>query len=324
MIFIDFLQRAIRFSTIYLFGATGETLTEKSGHLNLGTPGIMCIGAVGGVLGESLYLKSLANIADINGFLAVLIPILMSVLFSALAGALFSFFTVTLRCNQNVTGLTITTFGIGFNMFYMTGIDKTNFNVAANYFRQSFPCAADAGWFGTLFLSYGALVYLAIAVAIIVAVLIRKTRIGLNLRAVSENPATADAAGLSVSKYRYTATIIGAAISGLGGLFFIMDYLGGNVEYQIEAFGWVAVALVIFSIWRSDLGILGSILFGALYILPERLANFGVTVSFAEKELIKLIPYVVTLIVLIVTSILNKKETQPPQSLGVNYFREER
>ncbi|MGN1042378.1 MAG: ABC transporter permease [Christensenellales bacterium] len=324
MAFLDFIQRAIRFSSIYMFGATGEILTEKSGHLNLGTPGIMCIGAVGGVLGESLYLRSLSDISQINGFLAVIIPILMTILFAGLTGLLFSFFTVTLRCNQNVTGLTVTTFGVGVNMFFMTRIEKANFNVAADFFRQGFPCASKLGWFGNLFLSHGTLVYLAIIVSIIVAVVIRKTRIGLNLRAVSENPATADAAGISVTKYRYIATIIGAAISGMGGLFFIMDYLGGNVEYQIEAFGWVAVALVIFSVWRSDLGILGSILFGALYILPERLVTFGAMVSFAQKELIKLVPYLVTLVVLIVSSIINKRESQPPQSLGVNYFREER
>ncbi len=318
--FWTFLQRAIRFSTVFMYGATGETITEKSGHLNLGIPGVMCIGAVGGVLGESLYLKSLSDISQINGFAAVIIPIIMTLIFGALAGLLFSFFTVTLRCNQNVTGLTITTFGIGFNSFYMNRIDKTGFTAASEYFIKGFPCADSAGWFGKIFLSYGTLVYLAIIVAVIAAIIIKRTRVGLNLRAVGENPATADAAGINVTKYRYIATILGSAIAGLGGLFFIMDHLGGNIEYNIDAFGWMAVALVIFTVWKPNWGILGSILFGALYISPD----FMTVPSAATKEIVKLIPYFVTVVVLIVTSIINKRETQPPAALGVSYFREER
>ncbi len=317
--FWTFLQRSIRFSTIFLYGATGEIITEKSGHLNLGIPGIMCIGAVGGVIGESLYLKSLADISNINGFAAVFVPIIFAMLFAALAGLLFSFMTVTLRCNQNVTGLTITTFGIGFIGFYMNRIDKTNFGIASTYFTNGFPCAADAGWFGQMFLSYGTLVYLAIIIAVIAAVVIKRTRTGLNLRAVGENPATADAAGINVTKYRYIATIVGSAFAGLGGLFYIMDYLGGNIEYSVDTYGWMAVALVIFSVWKPNWGILGSILFGALYIAPNYL-----NVSFSQKELVKLIPYVVTIIVLIITSIVNKRESQPPAALGTSYFREER
>lgn len=317
--FLSFLQSAIRFSTVFLYGATGETITEKSGHLNLGIPGVMCIGAVGGVVGESLYIKSLSDISQMNGFAAVFIPVLMALIFGALAGLLFSFMTVTLRCNQNVTGLTITTFGIGFNSFYLNRIDKTGISDASRFFIQGFPCADAAGGFGKLFLSYGALVYIAIIVAIIAAVVIKKTRTGLNLRAVGENPATADAAGISVTKYRYLATIIGSAIAAMGGLFFIMDYLGGNIEYNIDAYGWMAVALVIFTVWKPNWGILGSILFGALYIAPNYM-----TVSFSEKEIVRLIPYFVTVIVLVITSIINKRETQPPAALGTSYFREER
>lgn len=317
--FWTFLQRAIRFSTIFLFGATGEIITEKSGHLNLGIPGIMCIGAVGGVIGESAYIKSLSDISQINGAAAVIIPIITAMIFAGLAGLLFSFMTVTLRCNQNVTGLTITTFGIGFNSFYMSRIDRTDFNIASSFFTKCFPGAGEAGWFGQMFLSYGTLVYLAIFIAIIAAIVFKKTRVGLNLRAIGENAATADAAGLNVSKYRYIATILGSAIAGLGGLFFIMDYLGGNVEYNIDAYGWLSVALVIFSMWKPGWGILGSILFGILYIAPNYL-----NVSFSQAELVNLIPYVVTIIVLIVTSIINKRETQPPAALGLSYFREER
>lgn len=317
--FVTFLFNAIRFSTTFMFGATGETITEKAGHLNLGIPGIMCVGAVGGCIGESLYIKSLSNISQINPFLAVMIPILFAMLCSGLLGLLYSFLTVTLRCNQNVTGLAITTFGVGFTNFFISRVDKIFFNVASKCFTKSFPFADSLGWFGDIFFSYGVLVYLAIAISIIAAVILKKTRVGLNLCAVGENPATADAAGINVIGYKYGATCIGSAIAGLGGLFYIMDYLNGSWEYSIDAMGWLAIALVIFSIWRPNWGILGSILFGALYIAPSYLK-----VSFSQKELLKMAPYVVTILVLIVTSIRSKKENQPPASLGMSYFREER
>lgn len=316
---ITFLFNSIRFSTTFLFGSTGETITEKAGHLNLGIPGIMCVGAIGGCFGESMYLRSLSDISQINGFLAVFVPILFAALFAGLMGLVYCFFTVTLRCNQNVTGLVITTFGAGLTNFLINKIDRTNFSVASGFFTKGIPGAENMGWFGKLFLSYGALVYLAIFIAIITAIVLKKTRTGLQLRAVGENPATADAAGINVTAYKYTATFLGSSVAGLGGLFYIMDYLNGSWEYSIDAMGWIAIALVIFTMWKPNWGILGSILFGALYIAPNYLA-----VNFHQKELVKMIPFFVTIVVLILTSIINKKENQPPASLGLSYFREER
>ena len=226
--FLTFLRESIRFSTVFLYGSTGETITQKSGHLNLGTPGVMCIGAIGGSLGELWYIRSLADLSQMNGFLAVFIPILTALLFGGLAGLLFSFFTVTLRCNQNVIGLTITTFGVGLNKFILGNMDNTGFSEAWTYFIKTFPCAND-NWFTQVFFSYGTLVYLALIIAIITTIVLKKTRVGLTLRAVGENPATADAAGINVTKYRYVSTIIGCAISGLGGLFYIMDCNCGSI-----------------------------------------------------------------------------------------------
>ena len=322
--FVTFIRNAIRFSTIFLFGSTGEIITEKSGHLNMGTPGIMCLGGIGAVLGERLYLLTIGNDVDlINPFLCVLIPVLMTILFGALGGLFFSFLTVTLRCNQNVVGLTLTTFGVGLNAFILARVPRgAGFTYASVYFYKLFPdsVVASTGWFGEIFLGHGFLVYLAIILAVITTIVVRKTNIGLSLRSVGENPATADAAGLSVSKFRYFATMIGGAIAALGGLFYIMDYLGGSVEYTIDRYGWMAVALVIFSMWNPSISIFGSFLFGALYIMPSFLDGL----TFADKELIKLVPYAVTILVLVITSLFNRKETQPPAALGLTYFREDR
>lgn len=314
---LAFLVSAIRLGMVFLFGSTGEILTEKSGHLNLGTPGVMCVGASCGCYAEYLYLKSVGPYA--SGAVAILIAVVATFVGAALMGLLFSFLTVTLRANQNVTGLALTTLGIGISD-YMIAKAGTSFGRASKFFTSSLPFADDLGWFGELFLSHGIMIYLAIATALVCSFILSKTRVGLNLRSVGENPATADAAGINVPMYRYVATCIGAGISGLGGLTFIMDYLNGNWEYCIDAFGWLCIALVIFTVWKPNLAILGSVIFGALYIASSYITG----VSFAGKELFKMLPYVVTIIVLIFTSIRDKKENQPPQSLGLSYFREER
>ncbi len=319
--FVKFLTSAIRISAIFLFGSTGEIITEKSGHLNLGVPGVMSVGAAVGCLSEYYLIKSIGTSVP---FLLVLVPLIVTFLAGAAMGALYSFLTVTLRANQNVTGLAMTTFGVGL-AGHLINLIKAEMAViarASKYYTNLFPIGDKLGWFGEIFLSHGILVYLAIIVAVAAQLILNRTRIGLHLRAVGENPATADAAGINVSRYKYLATCIGCGISGLGGLFCIMDYMGGNWDdvHFLEGFGWLSIALVIFTLWRPALAILGSIIFGGLYIASSYISG----ITFAQIELIKALPYVVTIIVLIVTSILNSKETQPPASLGLNYFREER
>ena len=271
-------------------------------------------------MGESYYTSSLGKGEAINPFLAVFIPILASFVGSALMGLLYSFLTVTLRANQNVTGLALTTFGIGLTNFMIARIDVVSYSKASKYFTSLFTFSSKLGAVGKLLFSYGPMVYLAIIVAIAASYVLTKTRTGLSLRAVGESPATADAVGISVTKYRYLATCIGCGIAGLGGLSYIMDYLNGNWEYSIDAMGWLSIALVIFTVWRPNLSILGSFLFGGLYIAY----NYITGITFGEKELLKMLPYVVTILVLVITSIRDKKENNPPAGLGVNYYREER
>ena len=314
---LAFLVSAIRLGMTFLLGSTGETIAEKSGHLNLGIPGVMCVGASCGCFAEYLYFSAVKT--NIVPVLAVIIPIVAAFIGAAFMGLMFSFLTVTLRANQNVTGLAITTLGVGISN-YMIDETSTIFTKGSKYFTASLPFADDLGWFGELFLSYGIFVYLAIAIALTTSFVLSKTKVGLHLRSVGENPATADAAGINVSRYRYVATCIGCGVAGLGGLSFIMDYLNGNWEYCIDAIGWLAIALVIFTVWKPNLGIIGSIVFGALYIASSYITG----VSFANKELFKMLPYIVTIIILITTSLMKKKENQPPASLGLSYFREDR
>lgn len=327
---VALIPRAVVQGIPLLFGSTGEILTEKSGNLNLGIPGVMYVGAISGVIGSFFYEQA-AGANGLNPFLAIAIPMLCCLLGSLLMGLLYSFLTVTLRANQNVTGLAMTTFGIGFGNFFggslikLSGSEVPNITLSSTsmYFSKSLPFAGSCGWFGKIFLSYGFLAYTAIIIAIICAYVLKHTRIGLHLRAVGEGPSTADAAGINVIKYKYSATCIGCMIAGLGGLYYVMDYACG--VWSNDAFGdrgWLAIALVIFTIWRPNVSIFASILFGGLYILylyiPTGMDHMEV------KELYKMIPYIVTLVVLVITSMRKKREHQPPASLGLSFFREER
>ena len=322
---VTFVQRAITQGIPLLYGATGEILTEKSGNLNLGIPGIMYMGAIGSLAGAFLYEHSTASPI---GILGIACAILGCLLFSLLGALIYCFLTITLKANQNVTGLALTTFGVGFGNFLggsfsrITGIvGQTTVYATGQAFRAKIPFLSDhLGIFGQIFFSYGFLTYLAIAIALTATWFLTRTRYGLNLRAVGENPAAADAASINVTRYKYAATLIGGMISGLGGMYFVMEYLGGT--WQNNGFGdrgWLAVALVIFAIWKPARAIWGSILFGGLYILFAY-----VPLSPAMQELFKTLPYVITILVLVISSLQRKKENQPPASLGLAYFREER
>lgn len=325
--FVSFIPRAVMQGVPLLFGATGETLTEKSGNLNLGIPGVMYVGAISGVIGAFLYEQSATEVRPLP---AIAIPLCCCLLGSLLMGLLYCFLTVTLRANQNVTGLAMTTFGVGFGNFFggslikLTGSEVPSIALSATsaYFSRSLPFAASLGWFGKIFLSYGFLAYTAVVIAFVSAWLLKRTRVGLHLRAVGENPATADAAGIGIARYKYAATCAGSMIAGLGGLYYVMDYASG--VWSNNAFGdrgWLAIALVIFTVWRPNLGVPASILFGGLYILYLFIPT---GMDLAVKELYKMLPYLVTIAVLILVSIRSKKENQPPESLGLAYFREER
>ena len=327
---VSFIPRSVAQSIPLLLGSTGEIVTEKSGNLNLGIPGVMYVGGICGVIGSFLYERSVGDPAQMNAFLGIAIPLVCCLLGSLAMGLLYCFLTVNLRANQNVTGLAMTTFGVGFGNFFggslikLTGADVPTISLGATskLFRTTLPFAGSTGAFGKMFLSFGFLAYLAIAIAFAASYVLNRTRIGLQLRAVGEDPATADAAGINITRYKYVATCLGCMIAGLGGLYYVMDYANGI--WSNDAFGdrgWLAIALVIFTIWRPSLSVPASILFGGLYILYLFIPTGK---NLAVKELYKMLPYVVTIVVLVISSLRNKRENQPPESLGLPYFREDR
>ena len=319
------INKAIIQGIPLLFGSTGEIITEKSGNLNLGIPGIMYVGGSAGVIGAYIYEKS---VETPQAFWCILIPLLSSILGSLLAALIYSFLTITLRANQNVTGLALTTFGVGFGDFWggsltkiMSGGGNLSVKTTADFYKTTLPFADNLGAFGEIFFNYGFLAYLAVIIALVASYVLKHTRVGLHLRAVGENPATADAAGINVTRYKYIATCVGGVIAGLGGLYFILDYTGGSwTNGGFGDRGWLAIALVIFALWKPNIGIIGSFVFGGLYIAYSYIDGL----SRSAVAIFNMLPYVVTVFVLILTSVRRKRETQPPQSLGLAYFREER
>ncbi len=324
-LFIALVVAAITYGTPLLFGTLGEILTEKSGNLNLGVEGIMFMGGALGLGGVFYYEKA---VSVPNGILAVLIGMVCAFIAGAIASLIFSFITITLRANQNVTGLALAIFGTGIGQFageYMRiqegGYISISNELKVFFINSPFPQALqDLPYVGNILFGNSIFFYLGILLAVAMFLYFGRSRSGLHLRAVGESPATADAAGISVTRYKYLATVIGGGISAIGGMVYITTIAGCVWNHEgLSGVGWLAVALVIFCLWRPLNAIWGSVLFGALMILYLRLA-----LPFIPTQLYKILPYVVTVIVLIFSSMRNNKEKQPPASLGLSYFREDR
>ena len=313
---LNFLIDSLAFGATFMYGSTGEIITEKAGHLNLGIPGVMCMGGAGGSLVLNLIGKT-----GLPSPVIVILGILGSLAMAMLMGLIYSFLTVTLRANQNVTGLALTTFGAGLMKVIMSKMDATVYLVGPKMlYRWPFAGRTDA------LQCLGVMFFLAVIIAVASSWVLFRTKVGLHLRSVGENPGTADAVGINVTKYKYVASCVGSGIAGLGGFYYIIDYMASQGAYlSLEIFGWLSIALVIFALWRPHMTIIGSTVFGFLFSCSSYIANIeGITVTMAAKPLLKMLPYLFTIAVLVFTSIRKKREDQPPAALGLPYFREER
>jgi len=315
---------AVLAGTPLLLGALGEILTQKSGNTNLGVEGMMFMGAITGLVG-SFYYEQAAG--EPNGVVSALIALVVSFIAGVLGALIYSFLTITLRANQNVTGLTLTIFGTGFGNFFGEYIgQKAGGYVAVSGTTKSafssvnIPILSDIPVIGPLLFQYNWMVYFAVFLALAMAWFFKRTRLGLNLRAVGEDPATADAAGIDVRKYKYTATLIGGGICGVGGMYMSMVTTSGVwVHNCVSGYGWLAVALVIFATWSPSRGMLVALVFGGLTIMRMYISIPGL-----PAQIYDMLPYVATILVLVVTSMRQSKEHAQPKSCGTNYFREER
>ncbi len=307
---VDILAAAITAGMPLLFATIGEIYTERSGNLNLGVEGMMIMGAVVGF--STGYSTG-------NAFLALLGAILAG----GFGASIFALLTITLRANQVVTGLALTIFGTGFASFVgKSYVGKAAPETIKNFFAVvDIPLLSDIPFVGEILFKHDVFVYFGYAITIWTLIYFYKTRWGLNLRSVGESAASADASGINVDVYKYVHTIIGGALAGLGGAYLSLVTIPVWQEGVTGGRGWIAVALVIFASWKPVKAMLGAILFGGLDIIGFRLQGMGIHVS---QYIIDMLPYLTTIIVLIISTRKNRPEDMPPADLSIPYFREER
>lgn len=308
---ISFLAAAVVSGTPLLFATLGGIMNEKVGNLNLGIEGMMLMGAV---MGFMTAVKT-------NN---VTITIIVAALAGALGALVYAFLTTTLKSNQVVTGLTLTIFGTGFSSMVGKGLIglSTPENIKAAFSTMKIPVLGDIPFIGPIFFNQDLFVYFGYIVTILLFVYFSYTSFGLNTKAVGENPYAADSASINVNLYKYINIILGGLLCGIGGAYLSLVYVPAWQEGVTAGRGWIAVALVIFSAWKPQRAILGAYIFGGLDILGFRLQGIhGINIS---QYLIDMIPYVVTIIVLVVTSMNKNSKNKAPAALGISYFREER
>ena len=323
----SFIHNIVVFNIPLLYGTVGEIVVEKSGSLNLGVEGTMAVGAIFGYV-FGCYANSLG------------VGILAAFILGALCGLLFAMLTVSLQANQNITGLTLTTFGLGIYFFVGNGLKAKNWpmmgdyeNIVKGFEDIEIPLLSKIPVIGRGLFSHNVLVYLGIAIAIVAWWYLKYTPMGLRLRAIGENPAAADSVGINVKLMKYIHICVGCGIMGIGGYYMGLNMSGSfNSSCWINGYGWIAVALVIFANWNPSLAIVGTFVFGffnTLRVSGNSLANaFPEGLGWLAKipsQLYQALPFIITAIVLVVISVRNKRGSSGlPAALGLNYFREER
>ncbi len=310
------MATGVAYGTPLLYAALGELLAERSGVLNLGVEGMMLVGAVMGFW----------TVQRVHG--ASTLVLVGAICIAAVAGAamaaIHAFLVITLRANQIVSGLALTIFAgvVGLSSYLGNDLDLAG-SPARHQFQEIFPKGLqDLPMIGPLVFGQSILVYASWLCVALVALYLTRTRVGLNVRAVGESPAAADAMGINVAAYRYAHTLVGGAFAGIGGATFSLSITPQWVDGLTGGAGWIAIALVIFAFWRPTLCLIGAYFFGAFTALPFALQSHGVTKA---PELFQTLPYVAAIVALVlVSSRAARLRFGAPAALGVPYVREER
>ena len=322
----SFIHNIVVYNIPLLYGTVGEIVVEKSGSLNLGVEGIMAVGAIFGYI-CGCYANSLG------------VGILVAFLAGALCGLLFAALTVSLQANQNITGLTLTTFGLGVYFFVGNGLKSIGWpamneyeNIKKGFSDVAIPGLSEIPLLGRGLFGHNVMGYLAVVIAVAMWWYLNRTTPGLRLRAVGENPGSADSVGINVKRCKYLHIMLGCGIMGIGGYYMGLNMSGSfNSSCWINGYGWIAVALVIFANWNPALAIVGTFVFGFFNTL--RVSGSSLAAAFpgalgwlaaVPTQLYQALPFIITAIVLVVSSIRDKQGSGQPASLGLNYFREER
>jgi general nucleoside transport system permease protein len=314
---VQVLAQAVLYGTPILFAALGELLAERSGVLNLGVEGMMLVGAAMGFWGVQR--------APGPEWLVLLLAVLTAAFAGLVMSSIHACLTVSLRASQIVSGLALTIFGLGLSSYLGNDLGLADTPGKHSFSEIDVFGLADAPVVGPILFDQPALVYVSWALVVLIAFYLSRTRPGLNVRAVGENPGAADAMGISVTRYRYAHVLAGGALAGIGGACFSLVITPGwtDGDSLVGGAGWIAIALVIFSFWRPELCLVGAYLFGGLSGgLPSALQAHGYKI---KPEFLNALPYLMTIVVLVLVSTgLARRRLGAPAALGIPYVREER
>ncbi len=308
------LAITLRAGTSLVYATIGEIYTERSGILNLGVEGMMLTGAVMGFAAAYHSGSAWAGV-------------LVAMLVGGLLALIHAFLTITLRADQVVSGLALTIFGSGLASFLGQrlgpGGEPLVGLVGPRFRRVPIPGLSTLPFVGDALFDQDALVYIMYLFVPLAAFYLYKTRAGLNLRAVGENPQTADAMGVNVFRLRYIYTVAGGMLVGLGGAHLSLAYTPGWTENLTGGRGWIAIALVIFATWSPPRAVVGAILFGGINAVQFRLQAAGTTIPAA---FLNMLPYIFTIVVLVIITWWEtfRKRVGAPAALGIPYIREEK
>jgi len=312
------IASGIAYGTPLLYGALGELIAERSGVLNLGVEGMMLVGAV---MGFWTIQRLHANTG-----LALALAVGVAAIAGAAMAVIHAFLVITLRASQIVSGLALTIFAgaAGLSSYLGNDLNLAD-NPARHAFRAVFPSSMQ-NWpiVGPIVFGQNVLVYVSCACVVAVWLYLSRTRPGLNVRAVGESPAAADAMGIDVVAYRYMHTLVGGAFAGVAGATFTLAITPQWVNGVTGGAGWIAIALVIFAFWRPELCLVGAYFFGTLEALSPELQARNIHLGPTELWTNSL-PYVMTVLVLVLAySSTGRRRLGAPASLGLPYVREER
>jgi len=314
-----FLQLSVQLGTPFLLATLGGILCEKVGHLNLGIEGMMMLGA---------FFVFMAGSLSHNPLLAVL----LGALGGTLGALIYAVITITLKGNQIVTGFALSIFGTGLANFlgkrYQFSGTIMDSAVTTALGTHTVPALSQIPLLGSALFSQSLFVYFSIIAAVLLWLYYQKTRFGLAAQMVGENPAAADASGVNVDLYKYVHVLLGGAMCGLGGAYLSLVYVPYWQDNITAGMGWIAVALVVFSGWNPIRAVFGCYLFGIMKGLALKFQGvavqvFGLKITFAS-QVMDMIPYLLTIVVLLVAAITSKNRRVGPAGVGKPYFREDR
>lgn len=304
---VSIISTAIIYAVSVLYAAIGEIFSQRAGVMNLGLEGIMLMGAVSGYL-VAVHKQNLG--------LAMLTVIFVG----AVLGLVFAFLTVTLQADQTVAGMAMLTFGTGLSGF----IGKEVSGVSANLKFEPFdiPVLCKIPVIGQSFFHQDILVYAMYIIIPLSMIYIYKTRPGMILRSLGENPATLDSAGYNVFALRYAYVIFGCAMTAVSGACVSLSYTNFWSDGMTSGKGWIAVALVVFASWNPIVAVFGALLFGAISVIGIDIQMYATSIP---SQFFSALPYVATIVALIFTTgNFRKKRSSAPAALCIPYDREER